>query len=298
MTRIFALSDVHVDYPDNLQWIRNLSLTRYQNDTLILAGDTTHVFEKLDLCLRLLKDRFREVAFVPGNHELWVQSGGHSLDKFHQILALCRQLNVHTEPFKIQGISSAWIVPLFSWYLQPHEGDDSLFLEKPGEDASLSAWSDNYFVKWPNLAHDATPAHYFLKMNRDRVARAYDSPVISFSHFLPRQDLIFTRPEEMKGKKPVDPHPGFNFSRVAGDAGIDRQIRQLGACIHIYGHQHRNRWRVTDGVLYVSHCLGYGVERQNGFIRDLDREPRLVWDTATPNGNQDLAAIQHSGDAS
>ena len=290
--RCYALSDIHIDHRDNLQWIENLSKTSYQKDALILAGDATHILEKLRHVLRLLKDRFQEVFFVPGNHELWAQSSEHSLEKFHRILSLCRGLDVHTEPQLLKGTYSAWVVPLFSWYTQPHEGENSLFLEKKGEDPNLTGWTDLYFVKWPDFGHDVNPSSHFQAMNRDRVERQYGAPVISFSHFLPRRDLIFGERKAQSVSQFKDPHPHFNFSRVAGDAAIDQQIRRLGSRIHIYGHQHRNRYRVTDHVLYVSHCLGYGVERKNGFIQFLETEPRLVWDTETPGGNQDLPKIE------
>ena len=40
--RVFALSDVHVEYQGNSTWIRNLSDVEFQQDVLILAGDVTH----------------------------------------------------------------------------------------------------------------------------------------------------------------------------------------------------------------------------------------------------------------
>jgi hypothetical protein len=68
----------------------------------------------------------------------------------------------------------------------------------------------------------------------------------------------------------------FNFSRVAGTWALDEQIRKLGSRVHVYGHQHRNRWRSIDGVLYVSHCLGYSEERESDQILHLDNGPRLI----------------------
>jgi hypothetical protein len=35
---------------------------------------------------------------------------------------------------------------------------------------------------------------------------------------------------------------------------------------------------MIDGVLYVSHCLGYGRERAIGLIRNLENGPKLVWE--------------------
>ena len=35
--RVFALSDIHIDYDENAKWIKLLTL-EYQGDALILAG--------------------------------------------------------------------------------------------------------------------------------------------------------------------------------------------------------------------------------------------------------------------
>ena len=85
--RIFAVSDVHIDYPDNLKWFESLSEVDYTEDVLLLAGDVTHNFENLKAALKQLKDKFLEVLFVPGNHDLWIDQVDqeNSLNKFNQI---------------------------------------------------------------------------------------------------------------------------------------------------------------------------------------------------------------------
>ena len=139
-------------------------------------------------------------------------------------------------------------------------------------------WSDRRFVRDDLDVRDLSA--FFLKLNKERVEMAYDNQVISFSHFLPRQELIFSNgpPVAISGG---DPYPSFNFSRVAGSAGLDRQVRTLGSRLHVYGHQHRNRNREIEGVTYISHCLGYPQERTSGRILGLEFGPRLVWDGAS-----------------
>jgi hypothetical protein len=289
--RVLALSDLHVDYPRNMRWIEGISLSDYQRDTILLAGDITHEMDRLRKTFDIFQQRFARVFFVPGNHELWLLKSeqSNSIAKFGEILSMCARRGVETAPGKVSnGRNAVWVVPLFSWYTKPEEGGDSLFVEKPGEDASLSTWSDNYFVKWPEL-NGQSPNDYFLHLNHERVARNYDAPVISLSHFLPRVDLIFGRKEEYPdGKRIIDRNPGFNFSRVAGTTLLDEQIRTLGSRIHVYGHQHRNRYRVTEGILYVSQCLGYHAERDMGHIHFIDKGPRVLWDLNLAEGNKDL----------
>ena len=50
--------------------------------------------------------------------------------------------------------------------------------------------------------------------------------------------------------------------KVAGSPRLERQIRALGAQIHVFGHSHIARDVVLDGVRYVQQPLGYPRERR------------------------------------
>ncbi|MEI6126917.1 MAG: metallophosphoesterase [Pseudomonadota bacterium] len=283
--RIFALSDIHADYKENLAWVHNLSSADYADATLILAGDLSHdrnIFAETLTCLR---KKFARVFFVPGNHDLWVRSteAEDSLTKHAAIMRLCRELGVHTCPAKVAGSSTGagvWIVPLESWYVKPEESETSLFVTKKGEDPSLRMWVDDRATRWPGLGRGMSVAQHFFTCNKQHLSRQYDGPVISFSHFLPRRELIFSTREELisEGIPLIDPQPRFNFSRVAGSSVLDEQLRSIGSAMHVYGHQHRNRCRRIDGVTYISHCLGYPRERSERRISGALEQPRLIWD--------------------
>jgi predicted phosphodiesterase len=66
MSRVFAISDVHVDLTDNLEWVKSLSQSNYQQDVLIVAGDVTDDMTLLEHTLQNLKQKFAEVCYVPG----------------------------------------------------------------------------------------------------------------------------------------------------------------------------------------------------------------------------------------
>lgn len=284
-SRVFALSDIHVDTKQNMDWLRALSITDYTADTLILAGDVSDRLAVLEHTLVYLCKIFARVCFVPGNHELWVRKKEDldSIAKFWRIRRLCDAIGVHTQPVKTgSDRHGVWIVPLFAWYVKPEEGPESLFVEKPGEDPTLAMWSDNYFTIWPPFQKPHTVTDYFLQLNEPHIVRTYDAPVISFSHFVPRMELIYSTQEERRTHGTIiteDQHPQFNFSRVAGCTRIDKQIRRLGAVVHVYGHQHRNRNRLIDGIRYISHCLGYPRERHHNRIHGLAERPILIWGT-------------------
>jgi len=279
--RLFTISDLHVDFAQNHSWVQRLSGLAYRADALIIAGDISHDFNELDEMLNLLSHKFKMLLFVPGNHELWTQDSSwkDSIEKFGAILAACKNKQVQTYPVKIgsKDKNPVWLVPLFSWYSQPDDGADSLYWPKPGEDFSNRMWSDQYYLRWPQT--DFNPAGYFARLNAPFLNKKYDAPVISFSHFLPRRELMFKNGKipTPKVMRKYDRNPAFNFSRVAGSTLIEHQVRQLHSAIHIYGHQHINRDRFIDGVRYIANCLGYPAERSNGQIMKVGL--KMVWDT-------------------
>ena len=275
--RIFAISDVHADYPENMALIQALSGQSHARDTLLLAGDVTDDLAKLARVLGEVREKFAHVFFVPGNHELWLRRGqpGDSVAKFERILRLCDGLGVATRPARVAagpGDPGAWVVPLLSWYVKPEQGADSLFVPREGDDRSLSMWADEVLTRWPE---HLSVADYFLDMNEPHLEREYDAPVLSFSHFLPRRELMFRSPPLAPPRRTIR----FNFSRVAGSTRLEAQIRALGSVLHVYGHQHRNRDRVIDGLRYISNCLGYPPERARGEIGESCGSLKLVWDT-------------------
>lgn len=283
--RLWAISDIHIDSNKNHQLLLNLCDEAYQYDMLIIAGDASDNLNKLMVFLKAMQQKFHTVAFVPGNHELWLrkQDFQDSIDKFEAILGGCRSLGIGVGPIRFgYNDDVVWVVPLFSWYEGPEAGDTSLFSEKKGvKDETKNMWRDYFLTCWPQNIQKSV-SDYFLSLNTNNLSITFDAPVISFSHFLPRSELIFRQADRKPAANlnTTDPHPEFNFSRVAGSWRLDAQIRSLGSKIHIYGHQHRNRTRQIDGVTYLSHCLGYPAERDSGHIMKNAEHPRLIWQTA------------------
>lgn len=245
--RIFATSDLHADFAANEKWLAGLSRADFTEDALIVAGDIAHRLHTVEITLSRLVERFAAVFFVPGNHELWVRGeSGHSLEKFERVLDLCRALGVHTE---MRACGEWWIAPLFSWYSQDFADADA--------DAVLSAWGDFRYCRWP--AGVGAPDQIFSDRNGE-CAAPIAGRVLTFSHFLPRIDLL-----------PDPTHLRFKgLPRVAGSQLIESQLRALGSELHIFGHSHI-RWDETiDGVRYLQHSLGYPQERR-GRAYDLAR---------------------------
>jgi predicted phosphodiesterase len=248
--RIYAISDLHADFRENRRLLERIPTREHQGDALIVAGDVADSLGVLRDALDLLRERFAQVFFVPGNHELWVRADPRdSLEKFQAVLDTCRTAEVHTAPARVGG---AWVVPLFSWY---HASFD---VRGEGDESTLEAWSDRYFCRWPPGVERVD--RHFLAMNEPHLRR-YDAPVVSFSHFVPRTELL----------------PAVTWLRfkglplVAGSVEIDAQVRRLGAAVHVYGHTHISGDRVLDGVRYVQNHLSQSGSGEGGLLK-------RVWD--------------------
>lgn len=238
--RVFALSDIHIDYSANAKWISSLSTAEYQDDVLILAGDVTDTLRLLEWCLGTLAKRFRKVLFVPGNHDLWVireNRGKDSLQKFEEVSAVVESSGASMQIFRVPGVS---IIPLLSWY-------DYSFGE-PSEELR-SIWMDYRACRWPSGFSERDVAAHFAALNGKEVGRAGDK-VITYSHFLPRIDV-------MPG---YIPSASRRLYPVLGSEHIDRQLRAMGATLHVYGHSHVNRRVEIDGVSYINNAFGYPSE--------------------------------------
>ncbi|MGF1528184.1 MAG: metallophosphoesterase [Candidatus Competibacterales bacterium] len=280
--RIVALADIHSDFAANSAWLEALSSEDHQRDVLILAGDVSH---DLDVLLRVLEGltrRFARVFFTPGNHDLWLtpgdsRSGEASSDSWHKLQRLlreCRRLGVGVKPERLgRGDDAVWIVPLLGWYAKAVD-DHSLYRPLAGEDPRAMAWwSDSHRIHWPG---DMCPAQGLLALNPPLPDDG--APVITFSHFLPRGELLTQGWPPAPRATGRGTRPRFNFSLVAGTTLLDAALRRRRALLHVYGHQHRDRRRLLDGVLYVSHCLGYPREQARGWTnRALEEGPLPVW---------------------
>jgi hypothetical protein len=239
--RVYAVSDLHTDFAENQALVEGLPLGEHADDALIVAGDIADSLDRVESTLALLRARFREVFFVPGNHELWLRADtGDSADKFERILRLCDALGVRTRPALLPA--GVWVVPLFAWYEAEFDsyGD--------AEEKELEGWADFHFCQWPERV--GRPCEWFLRMNEPHL-RDYDAPVVTFSHFLPRRDLL-----------PPAQYLRFKgLPRVAGCAELDAQLRRVGSRAHVFGHSHIDCDREIDGVRYVQNALRYPRDR-------------------------------------
>ena len=239
--RIFCISDLHVDFNENYKWLRNLSKNEYNNDILLLGGDISHSIKEVDSTFNFLKKYFKDIFFVPGNHDLWVKDRDFddSMAKFDYIIEMARGYDIKVDYTKYENFS---IVPLFGWY-------DYTF-GKPTEELK-SIWMDYNYCRWPDNFNDKEITAYFLELNK-KLPDIEENNIITFSHFLPKIELMPSIiPKEYRVIYPV-----------LGTSFIDDQIRKIGSKIHVYGHSHVNIYEKSDGILYINNAYGYPNEKR------------------------------------
>jgi len=206
---------------------------------LLLAGDISSDLPRLEETLTRLRDRFLEVFFVPGNHDLWVRRGDglDSLGKFERIQEVCSRLAVQTAP---RRIGSLRIVPLLSWY--------DFSFGQPGEDLK-NRWADFRMCVWPAGMELAEVSAWFHARNTVQLPLPGET-ILSFSHFLPRRDVLPRR---------IDPNEYF-LMPVLGSVGLGEQVLRIKPSIHVFGHSHINNVCAFDGTTFINNAFGYPSE--------------------------------------
>lgn len=353
---IYVISDLHTDNSANLDWLvkrcsnQIVKNTPGKNDCLIIAGDISHEFSKLEETLSIIiKELGCHIFFIWGNHEAWIGGAemdslgiSTSLQKIIEVKDLCQRMGVHTS-LELVGSNNenpVFLLPIESWYdatlsLEGCEDLCSAFNSWPWVDFLRCEWPtenelrkmcqfynesqsivDDYIVrntrriplglsKWFALQNIKTISNLQNIYNELLVECTCDDSesvktkfskkipgIISFSHFLPNQQTLpdwkdpkncnFQRHEWLD--HPV-PEVSAKFAKVAGSVLIDDQIRSILSSnkqkskvkhLHIFGHSHRPKDFVHNGIRYVHNPLGKPKEREMKMISE-DVDFQLIW---------------------
>ena len=120
---LFAVSDIHVDHPENRDLVERLR-PESDADWLIVCGDVADLPEDVEWALASLRERFAKVIWAPGNHELLTHrddtSGLRGVRRYRHLVRLCRALDVVTpeDPYPLwEGEGGpVRVAPLFLLY--------------------------------------------------------------------------------------------------------------------------------------------------------------------------------------
>jgi hypothetical protein len=251
---LWAISDLHLSYPANRELLN--SITQRPIDWLILAGDIADTMSQLADAFALLRQRFAQLIWVPGNHELWTAAVPASAEAargealYWELIALARSFGVLTpeDAYPIWPGSEKPIViaPLFTLYDYSFRPD-----EVPLTDV----------VAWAAAAGIASADETFLDpapyASRVAWCAARVANTVSRLSALPtkyRTVLINHYPLEREhAVLPRVPR----FAPWCGTTLTVGWLHRFRAVSVVYGHLHARRSFNQDGVAFHEVSLGY-----------------------------------------
>eukprot|EP00804_Cyclotella_cryptica_P017049 CCRYP_003289-RA/>CCRYP_003289-RA protein AED:0.12 eAED:0.12 QI:0/-1/0/1/-1/1/1/0/497 len=285
--RILLLSDLHCDYAANRDWLENMCASQEKSHSrtmILVAGDVSHNLSILRWTFRTLKKSFEEVAFVPGNHDLWLDKARkhkavstrldsdddpasisgprtsslgdgcmNSIEKLEKIFQLCIDEDIRIGPVKVGSgdkQSTLWVVPLLSWY---HSSFDT---EPPiecwgGIPSATKVVADYRKASWPEpLSHfDDSVAHFMDHLNDvifDWDLIANRDEVLDDSHSMLTFSHFLPRIELLPEKRYLSLP---TLHSCVGSRFLEKRLRTLQSQVNAHGR---------DGQPNVSHLHAFG----------------------------------------
>lgn len=257
MARLYAISDLHLRYPENRELLERLP--RFPGDGIIVAGDVGETETELDQAWALLGRRFDRIVWVPGNHELWTRPGESSGDvgeaKYLRLLEICRRHGVLTpeDPYPLwEGEGGpCLLVPLFLLYdysFRPDRVPEEQAVSWAAETGILCA--DEVLLRPDPYPSRKAWCHARLAVTEKRLeAEAGGHPLVLVNHFPLRYDLVRLR------RVP-------RFSIWCGTRRTNDWHLRFGAKVVVSGHLHTRRTEWRDSVRFEEVSLGYPSERR------------------------------------
>jgi 3',5'-cyclic AMP phosphodiesterase CpdA len=250
--KLWAIADLHVGFPENRAAVE--AMAARPDDWLIIAGDAGDTPAQLDFVLRTLVPRFRQLVWVPGNHELWTPRD-HPLEQrgaahYERQVTLCRRYGVLTpeDPFALwpgDGPRRA-IVPLFLLY------DYSLAPDEVGAEGAVP-WAREHGLR--SADEDLLHAHPYESRAAWCHARV-DAAVGRLDALPADARLVLVNHFPLRPEDAVLPRiPRFRIwcgTRRTGDWHRRYNVEAV-----VYGHLHLRSSHVADGVRFEEVSLGY-----------------------------------------
>lgn len=250
--KLYAISDIHINRSVNRRAFD--LIPDHPEDTLILAGDVADRLSDVRWALTRAVQGFRQVIWVPGNHELWAGADESSepvgVERYEALVALCRELGVlcPEDPYPIWSGDGPplRIVPLFLLY-------DLGFRPAAVPFAGVAGWArqagivpaDLRFLRPDPYGDVAEWCRHRCDVTEARLdALDVDPPWLLINHYPLRRDLIRV-PRIAR------------YSPWCGTPRTEEWIRRYPISVVVTGHLHLRATDRIGGVRYEEVSLGY-----------------------------------------
>lgn len=259
---LFAISDLHITHPANRRVVECLRPAS-PKDWLAVCGDISDSSHDVEWALRLFRERFATVIWVPGNHELWtlpddpIQLMGEA--RYRHLVELCRRADVSTPedpyPIWVGDGGPATIAPLFLLY----DYSFGCNIAPTKEQALARAYEQNVVCSDELVLHPhpyptrEAWCHARVAASERRLeACDPDLPTVLLNHFplIREPTLALGRPE---------------FAQWCGTTRTREWHHRFRATVVVYGHLHMPSTVLYDSVRFEEVSLRYahGWTREN-----------------------------------
>lgn len=254
--KLWALADLHLANRANREALAEMP--PHPEDWLILAGDVGETEAHLRFALEVLGPRFRQLLWVPGNHDLWTlssdPSGLKGVAKYERLVEVCRAYGVRTpeDPFLRFPVAGEdgrhfLLAPLFLLYdysfRPPHVAEEDALAW--AQEAGVMCSDEVLLHPDPHDSRQEWCARR-LSVTEKRLERAAATGdrLILVNHWPLRQDLLFLR------RIP-------RFSVWCGTAETEDWHQRFDTAAVVYGHLHIKGTHFRHGVRFEECSLGY-----------------------------------------
>lgn len=268
--KLLGISDLHIAHPENREILEELRPDD-PADWLLVAGDVGEIFGDIRWALGLLRERFAQVVWAPGNHDLWTAPGDpvqlRGQARYQHLVEMCRSLGVHTpeDPFPVWSGPGGPVVvaPLFLLYDYSFRTGTAATKEESlaqAHEAGIVCTDEFLLHPDPYPTRDAWCRARVEETRRRLEACDPELPTVLVNHF-----PLVREPTEI-----------LRYPQFAQWCGTERtadwHIRFRAAAV-VYGHLHIPRTTVYDGVRFEEVSVGYPREwRRPGHPRNVPRQ--------------------------
>ncbi len=276
--KLYAISDLHLRYEANRQALE--ALPSYPNDWLIVAGDIGETLDDLRYALTHLTRRFRQLLWVPGNHDLWTlpprpgrRDEARGEAKYEQLVAICRDYGVITpeDPYVLwPGEGKPFLLaPLFLLYDYSFRPDD-IPLEQAlswAREANTVGADERWLYPDPYPSRSAWCAARCRSTEKRLEQVPSSRALILINHFPLHESLVRLK------RIP-------RFSLWCGTKYTHDWHRRFPVSIVVYGHLHIRATDYRDSVRFEEVSLGYPeqwnqAKRMEGYLRQILPEAQV-----------------------
>jgi len=257
---LFAVSDIHVDHPENRDLVERLR-PESDADWLIVCGDVADLPEDVEWALASLRERFAKVIWAPGNHELLTHrddtSGLRGVRRYRHLVRLCRALDVVTpeDPYPLwEGEGGpVRVAPLFLLYDYSFGRTAAGWTQQEALERAYEAGVvcvDEFLLDPDPYPSRQAWCHARVRETERRLeALDASTPTVLANHF-----PLVSEPTRML-RNP-------EFAQWCGTVRTANWHRRFRATAVVYGHLHIPRTSRQDGVRFEEVSLGYPRERR------------------------------------